>query len=242
MACDFTLANANSPGDDALLRLYTWQRPTISLGYHQKISDIDLLKCDRDGVDVVRRPTGGRAILHWGEITYCFIISVEERDTKKTLKDIYRRVHSAILKSVAQHGIRIDCSEGRKASERHHPICFASSAGTELVIEGKKAVGSAQRLIETTVLQHGSILLSDYHLKLVDYLNKDEGTKDSLHQGMEASSTHLPLLDTAEFRQQIAENIAAEFNLEINQRELSNEEIINIEQNLKRFIIKMPKE
>jgi lipoate-protein ligase A len=242
MACDFTLTNANVPGDDALFRLYTWRRPTISLGYHQKAADIDLIKCKLDGIDIVRRPTGGRAILHWGEITYCFIISIEDRYAKKALKDIYRRVHSAILKSVAQHGISIDYSEGRKTSERHHPICFASSAGTELVMEGKKAVGSAQRLINSTVLQHGSILLSDYHLKLVDYLKIEDEKRESLRRNMAASSTHIPLLDRPELRQEIAENIASEFDLKIKIRTLSNEEIKNIEQNCNRFNIKIPKE
>jgi len=109
-------------------------------------------------------------------------------------------------------------------------------------VNGKKAVGSAQRLIDSTILQHGSILLSDYHLRLADYLNIDNQKRDLLRRSMEADSAHIPLLDASSFRQEIAENIASEFGLKIKKRTLSNEEIKNIEQNCNRFNIKIPKE
>ena len=237
MACDYSLATIITAKESAVLRFYTWIKPTISIGYHQKIEDIDLDRCLAEGIDVVKRPTGGRAILHDGEITYCFITAVEEGEKRKALKDIYRKVHAGISRAVMQRGIQADLSPGRKTTERHHPICFASSASSELSLNGKKVVGSAQRLINSTVLQHGSILLTPAHLKLPDYLNLDPEKRIKLRQSLEQSSTHIPLKDTAELRLGIAESIANIFESKIDKSSLTNDEKEQIIKNKYKFTI-----
>ena len=243
MACDYSLATIITSKESAVLRFYTWIKPTISIGYHQKIEDIDLDRCMADGVDVVRRPTGGRAILHDGEITYCFIIAVEESEKRRALKEIYRKIHEGISQAVMLYGVSADLSPGRKTTERHHPICFASSASSELAMNGKKVVGSAQRLMNSTVLQHGSILLSPSHLKLPDYLNLESEKRLKLRESLEQSSTHIPLKDNDELRLSLAESISDIFKMKLSKSSITEKENNQIKTNLDRFkIIHSPEE
>lgn len=235
MACDFTLTSNMLSDGEAIFRLYSWKKPTISLGYHQHVEDIDLNRCAHDGIDVVRRPTGGRAILHSGEITYCFISKIETRSPGSALRDIYRKVHSGILKAVGSTAPKVSLSDGSRSPQRHHPLCFASAAGTELVLGGRKVVGSAQRLLNSNLLQHGSILLSPEHLKLPEYLSLSEDARFKLSENLKKSSAHLPLKDTPELRNRLADAIADEFQGELTESTLTKEEIIQIESNRKRF-------
>ena len=237
MSCDYSLASALKSGEDAILRLYTWIRPTISIGYHQKSDDIDVLKCREAGIDAVKRPTGGRAILHDGEITYCFIIPADAREKRRSMREIYRKVHMGISNAVSRYGLGVDLSPGRKTAERHHPICFASSASSELALDGRKVVGSAQRLLDSTVLQHGSILLTASHLGLPDYLNLDGEKRKRLRISLEESSTHIPLEDKPELRQVIADCIAKVFGLKLYNSKINKIEIKQINSNLDRFKI-----
>jgi lipoate-protein ligase A len=237
MACDYTLAILTKPGNDIIFRLYTWLKPTISLGFHQRSEDIDFERCFNDGVEVVRRPTGGRAILHAGEITYCLIVPVENNAGKKLLKIIYQKAHNAILNTLQNEGAQVVLSKNGKLHAGHNPLCFASSAGTELELEGKKVVGSAQRLLKNAVLQHGSILLTGEHLNLPFYLQTSEENGKRLRRKLEENSTHLALNDDRELRDRLAEEMMKAFNLSLERSQLTNEEIIEINKNQQRFQI-----
>jgi lipoate-protein ligase A len=235
MACDYVLSNNTQADGEAILRLYAWEHPTISLGFHQKAEDIDWVLCAKGGIEVVRRPTGGRAILHWNEITYSFIFPLSNERGKTLLREIYRKVHSAILYAIRQSGSIIDFSPGRKAGQMRNPLCFASSAGTELEVGGKKVVGSAQRLFDNAILQHGSILLGPEHLKLPFYLKQSEEKKNIIARKLQETSTHLNVTNRSFLKEWLKNCISGEFQSEIVNSNLTKEESQEIKNNLKQF-------
>lgn len=168
-----------SKGDKSpMFRLYAWKPWCLSLGYNQKDDDIDIDECRRRNIDVVRRPTGGRAVLHADEITYSIVCDVPKG---YTIQDIYREVHLILLKSFEKLGCegldfvktQPDFAKIYKEGSVGSVSCFASSARHEIELNGNKIVGSAQRLFGSTLLQHGSILIGRGH-ELLPYLLKTE--------------------------------------------------------------------
>jgi len=230
MACDYNLSKMCRAGSDAIFRLYTWEKPAVSLGFHQKSEDVDREKCAADGIDVVRRPTGGRAILHWGEITYCFIYPVLSESGKQMLKEVYAKVHRGLAAALQQSGAAVGFASPGRKSQPHNPLCFASAAGTELELDGKKVVGSAQRLMDIAILQHGSILLTDHHLQMPEYLLMEESKRKALKKLLAKQSAHLPLEDSPDLRKVISEAIADVFELEMIVSSLQNSETVMIEE------------
>lgn len=162
--------------DECILRFYRWNPYCISLGANQSFTDINLIKAQKENIDVVKRPTGGRAILHSEELTYSVVFPLS---LNYSVKDIYNQINIALKK-----GLEIFNPELKKIELENSQtdfrnfykkdissICFAVSAKYEINYSGKKLVGSAQRKIGNVVLQHGSILCGTHHLKLTDYLN-----------------------------------------------------------------------
>ena len=159
MARDHTLALA-LPEGSAVLRLYGWERPTLSLGRNERARgsyDPDAIR--RMGVDVVRRPTGGRAVLHWRELTYAVAAPVTMLGGPR---DVYRWINGCLAEGLASLGIPSEI-----APEPHSPTpleagpCFQVAAGGEVTAGGRKLVGSAQVRVRDILLQHGSILVAD---------------------------------------------------------------------------------
>ena len=162
-----------------ILRVYSWQPFTISIGYHQDAKEIDSAKCRRDGVGFVRRPTGGRAIFHAHEVTYSVIIPNGHRLFAKISVDVYNEISSALVLGLQMAGLPVSL-EKRSQPDAEFSIyhrqfaCFASSARYEIQYQSRKLVGSAQRRFANAMLQHGSILIGQHHLKLVEYLAGNE--------------------------------------------------------------------
>jgi lipoyl(octanoyl) transferase len=157
-----------------LWRFYSWQPYAITLGYNQDASSIDILKCQRDGVDVVRRPTGGRAVFHADEFTYSFF-----SDSSAPNAEQYRMVHEVIQLALEGMGIHAEFCRSTLQSFEGAPaagsvICFTASAKYELQVEGRKLVGSAQRKTRNVLLQHGSLPLSGRHKDLCQYITYSE--------------------------------------------------------------------
>ncbi|MGH7493298.1 MAG: lipoate--protein ligase family protein [bacterium] len=172
MALDAALALGGFQ-DLPTLRVFRWRPFCISLGYHQNAGEIDLQKCEADGVDVVRRPTAGRAILHAEELTYSVAVPAAHVWYQMLPLDFYRRISEAIASGLQLLGAGIEFAPGEKLYHDGRPLrlaCFASSARNEITANGKKVVGSAQRRFRAGVLQHGSILLQREHERLVKYL------------------------------------------------------------------------
>jgi len=196
MATDINLAKSVKP-DQAIFRLYRWKPYCISLGYNQKFEDILLKKTIDDGIDVVKRPTGGRAILHSEEITYSVILPF----TKVTSpKSIYRKISNALICGLIQYDtnlkdlIELENSQPNFPSLLKKPegaLCFASTAKSEVKLNSKKIIGSAQRKYDNSILQHGSILVGKFHQKLPEYLNDDEITKNELNKTLGSKTIEL---------------------------------------------------
>lgn len=155
MARDLGLLAARKP----VLRFYQWQPSCVSLGYFQKqTEDLDLAYLKEEKIDLVRRPTGGRAVFHQTELTYaliwpCFAPSVLER---------YLKIALVFKQALRKLGLKVEMagSNRRPASRR---LCFSSSSAYEITIGGKKLLGSAQLCQGDYFLQHGSLLLAvDY--------------------------------------------------------------------------------
>jgi lipoate-protein ligase A len=157
------------------LRFFEWQPWAISLGHHQKTSDLDEGRCKADGIDIVHRPTGGRAILHAEELTYSVVMAAG----RKSILQVYNDISRALIRGLALYGVdaALQKVQPNFSEEYRSPSsvpCFSSSARYEIEWEGRKLVGSAQRRFHEgerdVVLQHGSILCGPAHMRLVDYL------------------------------------------------------------------------
>lgn len=160
MAWDQALmARARRTGE-AVLRVYAWRRPTLSLGRNQTARGAyDLPRAAELGVDIVRRPTGGRALLHHREVTYS-VTAPEAFDA--TLRGAYDRINALLLAALRALGVpaRLSGPKSRTPSPGLAP-CFDEPAAGEIVVHGRKLVGSAQWRHDGALLQHGSILLHD---------------------------------------------------------------------------------
>ena len=161
-----------------MFRLYGWKPWAVSLGFNQKESDINIDECKKRNIDIVRRPTGGRAVLHAQELTYSLVLNMPEG---KTVQDIYRDIHLYFLecfKNVGINGLDFEKSQPNfrefYKNNDSSVSCFASSARYEIAYNNKKVIGSAQRLFGKVLLQHGSILISDGHEQLADIINNDD--------------------------------------------------------------------
>ncbi|MBE0538123.1 MAG: lipoate--protein ligase family protein [Ignavibacterium sp.] len=232
MQFDIFLAEHCEP-DTAILRIYRWNPYCISLGANQSFEDIDLSKTRYHQIDVVKRPTGGRAILHSQEITYSVIYPI---DFNTSAKNVYCEINLALRKGLINFDSRlseIDLEHSQPDFNKFYKtdisaICFAVSAKSELNYHGRKLVGSAQRKLGNVILQHGSILCGDYHKKIVDYLKvTDEKKREMLK---EISSTTIDLksalntkVDYAKLNQSILNGFKIHFDSdfeELNQADM----------------------
>lgn len=180
MRVDEALALSLLTGDGVpTVRVYGWRPYALSIGFHQQVSDFDTEKCREEGIDVVRRPTGGRAILHAEELTYSVVMRAEG----KSVSEIYARISEALVSGLRMLGADVEYVSSqpdfaRLYRQKHSIPCFSSSARFEIQSHGKKLVGSAQRRYlspegNEVVLQHGSILLGPAHRRISEFVRQD---------------------------------------------------------------------
>jgi lipoate-protein ligase A len=160
------------------LRLYMWDSPSVSIGRFQKHSDINRSYCRGRGYPLVRRPTGGRAILHNSELTYSFSSRFDSLAFKGTLFEDYSMISKALLLGLQQIGIRAEAGYSRhNNSHGRNPACFKSVSFGEVTIENRKVIGSAQKRYTDGFLQQGSILIdfNEEDLRnVLSYSGKDD--------------------------------------------------------------------
>lgn len=158
MALDVELGNLSYELKEPILRLYTWEKPTLSLGRHQKLWGINWDFVRAFSIPCVRRPTGGRGVFHHREITYS--ISIPEGHDLYNLKvlELYNVISDVIMDSLRDLGIEVKKDKGRRDNT---PFCFRAPSIYEITLNGRKLVGSAQFRTREFILQHGSIIL-DY--------------------------------------------------------------------------------
>jgi lipoate-protein ligase A len=145
------------------LRLYAWVPPCLSLGFAQPSTDVDLLALENRGWQLVRRPTGGRAILHTDELTYSVIAPLDEPRVAGGILESYRRLAQALLHALVQLGLPAQAEKEyppADSAQSGGPVCFEVPSNYEITVAGKKLVGSAQARRKNAVLQHGSLPLA----------------------------------------------------------------------------------
>jgi lipoyl(octanoyl) transferase len=201
MDLDLRLVDRCREEDTAFLRFYRWKPYTLSLGYNQtrfaNEININYQKCKAEGIDVVTRPTGGRAVFHADELTYAVIFR-----SGLPVQNLYRNISAAILVGLKS----LDPKLKKLAFTKETPdilkliktgmynLCFNSAVKYEINSKGKKLVGSAQRKFGDIVLQHGSILLGDRHKDIVNYLNITGEERIKMIKEIEAKTTCLNTL------------------------------------------------
>lgn len=163
MAVDEAILEATAGGNlPPTLRLYAWNPPCLSLGYAQPVTDVDKGKLAALGWDLVRRPTGGRAILHTDELTYAVIGPQSEPRLQGSILESYQRISRALLKALTLLGLPAQAHplpSGEQNGDSKGPVCFEVPSNYEITIHGKKLVGSAQARKREGVLQHGTLPL-----------------------------------------------------------------------------------
>ncbi|HYV98418.1 MAG TPA: hypothetical protein VE967_13235 [Gemmatimonadaceae bacterium] len=158
-ARDEALAQVARNTGHAVMRLYAWDRPVVSLGRNERaVGRYDPDKLARAGLDVVRRPTGGRALLHHHELTYAFAEQITDADS---LRASYERVSRLLLTALRTLGVAADVADSRAGRPIEGSPCFAIPSAGEIVVDGRKLVASAQWRDAQVYLQHGSILIDD---------------------------------------------------------------------------------
>jgi len=143
------------------LRLYAWDPPCLSLGFAQPVAQIDRARAGALGWDIVRRPTGGRAILHTDELTYSIVLPTSDPRVTGGVLESYQRLSQGIVAGLELLGLRVEVQPGIPLSqaEREKPVCFEAPSAYEITWQGRKLAGSAQVRRRQTVLQHGTIPL-----------------------------------------------------------------------------------
>jgi lipoate-protein ligase A len=143
------------------LRLYAWEPGCLSLGYAQPYKDIDEQRLVENDWDLVRRPTGGRAILHIDEITYSIASPLQNPAVQGSLLESYRRLSGGLIKALEFLGIfaNADKEYANNDLQQNHPVCFEVPSSYEITVAGKKLIGSAQSRKMGGVLQHGTLPL-----------------------------------------------------------------------------------
>ncbi|HZJ23411.1 MAG TPA: lipoate--protein ligase family protein [Anaerolineales bacterium] len=143
------------------LRLYAWKPACLSLGHAQPYSDVDMNRLQARGWEVVRRITGGRAILHTDELTYSLIAPNDETVIAGTVLQAYNRIAQALLLAVKNLELPVEMQEGKPDDNTSsNPVCFEVPSTYEITVNGKKLIGSAQARKKEGVLQHGSLPLT----------------------------------------------------------------------------------
>ena len=171
MAVDEAIARI-AARDDAppTLRFYQWRPPTVSLGRHQPVEDIDQEELAKRGWGVVRRPTGGRAILHTDELTYSVAGPASHPILDAPVLDVYNRISEGLLLGLRRLGVDAVKAPASARTNDDSAACFEVPSAYEISIRGKKIIGSAQRRASGFVLQHGALPLRGDITRLVDVM------------------------------------------------------------------------
>lgn len=178
MDYDLMLTEKCRREDIAFFRLYRWKPYAISIGYNQNkiVNEIEfnISKCKATGIDIVRRPTGGRAVFHAEELTYSVVLK-----TRLSPHEVNKLIAAALIYGLKNFHPKLDqvtLSTHKadllgKIRKGNYKLCFSTQVKNEISWHGRKLVGSAQRNFGDLILQHGSILTGDYHKNIVEFMN-----------------------------------------------------------------------
>ncbi|MBI4686146.1 MAG: lipoate--protein ligase family protein [Nitrospirae bacterium] len=195
------------------LRLYAWDSPSVSLGHFQKNRDVNIEYCLDSGIPIVRRPTGGRAILHDRELTYSFSVKTDNELFSKGIFDSYKKISSALQLALLKIGISPEVRTDKKTlnAARRTPLCFQATSYGEITVNNRKVIGSAQKHWADGLLQQGSI---PYHIdkseiQKVFVLQTDQ----DITEVMAGLNDMLPDLKDEDFRDIIKDSFEETFDI-----------------------------
>lgn len=223
---DFCLASALKKGQP-LLRLYGWSLTTLSVGRNQKVErQIDLAACHGLGIPLVRRMTGGRAVLHGNDLTYTVAAPTAGGRFAPGIMAIYREISQVFLEFFRTIGFDPQCKpySGSERAELASAVCFSTPSAFEILIDGKKVVGSAQRLLPAGFLQHGSIPLEPQYDMLARIFH-DVDAKDLQNQMTDLRTLGvLGRIGRGELEQRLAQAFARVMQVELESRPWNEDE------------------
>ena len=199
MAVDEAVVRAVGKGaSPPTVRVYGWAPPAVSFGYAQRIHrEIDPERCKAAGIDIVRRPTGGRAVLHWNELTYSVLCRADDPCLGGSVQEAYRKISTCLVAGIRHLGLNVRFESRHQAipSPRGKDLtlpCFSSTAQYEVILEGRKLLGSAQQRFGDLLLQHGSLLLGPEHKEIVELMPEGKDTlKDRFRTQLDRHTTSL---------------------------------------------------
>lgn len=213
------------------LRLYAWDPPCLSLGHAQPFSDVDVERLKSHGWDVVRRVTGGRAILHTDELTYSVTGSADEPILAGSVLESYNRLAQALLFAVRELGLPVEMKEASRTESATYvnPVCFEVPSTYEITVNGKKLIGSAQARKREGVLQHGSLPLTGDLTRICQALAfKDESARENAMQRLLARATTVESVgvetDWETAAQTVVKGFEAQLGIRFQRGELSRSE------------------
>lgn len=220
------------------LRLYAWNPPCLSLGHAQPFKDVDMERLGAHGWDVVRRMTGGRAILHTDELTYSVTGPAEEPVLSGGVLESYNRLSKALLHAVRELSLPVEVKERAEApvSQNLNPVCFEVPSTYEITVNGKKLVGSAQARRKEGVLQHGSLPLTGDLTRICDALVfENEAARQAAKERLLARATTVESVLGVETgweraAQAFVRGFEAELGIQFERGELSESEIRRAEE------------
>ncbi|MFN3739386.1 MAG: biotin/lipoate A/B protein ligase family protein [Thermodesulfovibrionales bacterium] len=158
MALDIAISESVCKGIvPPTLRFYSWNKPSLSLGYFQTPRGISFKSCSFLDIPVVRRPTGGRAILHYNELTYSFSSNYNDFFKGAGLFETYRVISLCFVEALRSFNLPVTMEDKKNVRYGHNPLCFLSSSYGEVILWNKKILGSAQRRLKEGFLQQGSM-------------------------------------------------------------------------------------
>lgn len=244
MAMDEALLNFVSRGEiDPVVRFYTWNPATLSVGYFQRLKkEIDIDKVNEKGFGLVRRQTGGRGVLHDKELTYSVIVSEEHPNMPSTVTEAYRVISEGLLEGFkllgfeAYFAIPRSKEEREKLKQPRSAVCFAAPSWYELVVEGRKIAGSAQTRQKGVILQHGSLLQDVNVDELFDmFIFKNDRLKDKMKKAFvdkavainDISDRHISI---EEMEKAFEEGFKKGLNIEFKPLTLSDEQIKEVKE------------
>ena len=239
MAIDEAILTAVAEGrSQPTLRFFAWEPPCLSIGYNQAMDEVDITRCQRAGVDFVRRPTGGRAILHTDELTYSIVAPQDEPRVTGGVVESYRRLSAGLVRGLRLLGV--DVVEAEAGHGTVAPIgqdadasaaCFDAPSAYEVTASGRKLVGSAQVRRKGAVLQHGSLPLQGDITRICHYLVvPSEERRQALRRELRARATSLDLVlgrvvPFARVVEALAKGFSEALNLCLEPGELSEHEL-----------------
>nr|WP_133582014.1 biotin/lipoate A/B protein ligase family protein [Aureibacillus halotolerans] len=238
MAADEMLMKWHREGHiPPVLRFYGWDPGGLSVGYYQKTENrFNTAELNKRGFELVRRPTGGQAVLHHKELTYSIIVSEDYPTIPSTIKETYKVLSEGLLRGFAKLGVVAEFSFPAENKPLGTANCFEEASYYEINVEGKKAAGSSQTRQKGIILQHGSIpiwMRAEDLLELFHY--PSERTKERAYQRFASKAFSLqevltPETTLADIRAAFFNGFQTSLNVPFERLELSNDQVEEIEQ------------